>query len=47
MPYTEGYAVSALVYEFEVPESNHVAKQICPTPKFDAHTHLMKAGFGF
>jgi hypothetical protein len=47
LPYTEGYAVSVLVYEFEVPESNHVAKQICPTPKFDARTHLMKAGLGF
>jgi hypothetical protein len=47
MPYTEGYAVSVLVYEFEVPESNRKAKQVCPTPKFNARTHFMKAGIGF
>jgi hypothetical protein len=47
MPYTEGYNVSVLVYEFEVPESNRKAKQVCPTPKFDAKTHFMKAGIGF
>ncbi len=47
MPYTEGYTVSVLVYEFEVPESNRKAKQICPTPRFDAKTHFMKAGIGF
>ena len=47
MPYTEGYNVSVLVYEFEVPESNRKAKQICPTPKFDAKTHFIKAGISF
>jgi hypothetical protein len=47
MPYTEGYNVSVLVYEFEVPESNRKAKQVCPTPKFDAKTHFKKAGFSF
>ena len=45
-PYTEGYAVTVLVYEFEVPESNRKAKQICPTPLFDAQTHLRQAGIG-
>jgi hypothetical protein len=47
LPYTEGYNVSVLVYEFEVPESNRKAKQICPTPRFDARTHFIKAGFSF
>jgi hypothetical protein len=47
MPYTEGYNVSVLVYEFEVPESNRKAKQVCPTPKFDARTHFMRAGITF
>lgn len=45
--FTERYVVSVLVYEFEVPESNRVAKQVCPTPRFDARTHLMRAGIGF
>ncbi len=45
-PYTEGYAVTVLVYEFEVPESNRKAKQVCPTPLFDAQTHLRQAGIG-
>lgn len=45
-PYTEGYAVTVLVYEFEVPESNRKAKQVCPTPLFDAQTHLKQAGIG-
>ena len=44
--YTEGYAVTVLVYEFEVPESNRRAKQVCPTPLFDAQTHLKQAGIG-
>lgn len=47
LPYTEGHRVSVLVYEFEVPETNHVAEQICPAPKFDARTHLTKAGIDF
>lgn len=45
--YTEGYAVTVLVYEFEVPESNRKAKQVCPTPLFDAQTHLKQSGIGF
>ncbi len=45
--YIEGSSVSVLVYEFEVPQSNRVAKQICPTPKFDARTHLTQAGIKF
>jgi hypothetical protein len=47
MPYTEGYAVNVLVYEFEVPESNRAAKQVCPTSKFNAAKHLEMAGLNF
>ena len=52
MPYTEGgYDVTTLVYEFEVPESNRKPVQRCPTPVYDARTHLVKSGraqrFGF
>jgi hypothetical protein len=46
-PYTEGYAVNVLVYEFEVPESNRAAKQVCPTSKFNAAKHLEMAGLNF
>ena len=51
-PFTEGgHDVTVLVYEFEVPESNRKAVQKCPSPVYDARTHLMKAGisqgFGF
>lgn len=44
LAFTNDYVVSALVYEFEVPQSNWKAKQVCPTPTFDARTHLVKAG---
>lgn len=44
--FSSDYVVSALVYEFEVPQSNWKAKQVCPTPAFDARTHLIKAGLG-
>ena len=46
-PFTADHAVSVLVYEFEVPESTLRAKQICPTPYFDAGTHLSRAAIGF
>lgn len=42
--FSSGYGVTALVYEFEVPESNRKPVQICPTPRFDAKTHLVKSG---
>ncbi len=44
LAYTQDYNVTALVYEFEVPESNRKAVQKCPTPQFDARTHLVKSG---
>lgn len=44
--FTSDYAVSALVYEFEVPESNRKARQVCPAPYFDARTHLAKSQLG-
>ena len=37
------YSISALVYEFEVPESNYQAKQSCPT-LFQAKDHLRLSG---
>jgi hypothetical protein len=46
-PFSGDHSVSILVYEFEVPESTLQAKQICPTPYFDAETHLKRAGIGF
>lgn len=46
-PFTAYHTVSALVYEFEVPESNLKANQICPTPYFDTYTHLKAAGIRF
>ena len=45
-PYTSGYDVTVLVYEFEVPESNRKPVQKCPSPLFDARTHLVKSGIG-
>ena len=45
-PYTSGYDVTALVYEFVVPESNRKPVQKCPSPLFDARTHLVKSGIG-
>jgi hypothetical protein len=46
-PFSADHTVSVLVYEFEVPESTLRAKQICPTPYFDAGAHLNRAGIGF
>lgn len=43
-PFSTGYDVTALVYEFEVPESNRKPVQKCPSPLFDAKTHLQKSG---
>lgn len=43
-PLLAGYGVTALVYEFVVPESNRKPEQTCPSPLFDAKTHLIKAG---
>ena len=45
--FTADHTVSALVYEFEVPESTLRARQICPTPYFNAGDHLKRAGLGF
>lgn len=42
--FSSDYNVTALVYEFEVPESNRKPVQICPSPRFDARTHLVKSG---
>ena len=42
--FSAAYGVTALVYEFEVPESNRKPVQICPSPRFDARTHLVKSG---
>ena len=42
MPYTEGVTVTALVYEFEVPESNRKPVQKCPG--VDTQKHLEKSG---
>ncbi len=50
-PFSAEYDVTALVYEFVVPESNRKPEQKCPSPLFDAKTHLQKtgiaAGLGF
>ncbi len=43
-PLSAGYDVTALLYEFVVPESNRKPEQTCPSPLFDAKTHLMKSG---
>ncbi len=42
MPYTEGVTVTALVYEFEVPESNRKPNQKCPS--VNTQLHLEKSG---
>ncbi|MBL7796567.1 MAG: hypothetical protein JNJ90_08705 [Saprospiraceae bacterium] len=44
MKFTSAYDVTALVYEFEVPESNRKPVQKCPSPRFSAKTHLRKSG---
>ncbi len=38
-PFSEGYSVDVLVYEFEVPETNHCPTQHCPC-HLDARAHL-------
>ena len=43
-PYSADYDVTVLVYEFIVPESNRKPTQTCPSPLFDARTHLQKSG---
>ena len=47
MAFSGKHYVSALVYEFEVPQSNHVPKQICPAPLHPAATHIRQSGLGF
>ena len=42
MPYTEGVVVTALVYEFVVPESNRKPNQKCPN--VNTQLHLEKSG---
>lgn len=46
LPFTSGYTVSALVYEFEVPQTTHNPRQVCPAPLYDARTHLIRSGLG-
>ncbi len=46
VPFTADFGITALVYEFEVPESNRKPVQKCPSPRFDARTHLVKSGIG-
>ncbi len=46
VPLTADFDITTLVYEFEVPESNRKPVQTCPSPRFDARTHLMKSGLG-
>lgn len=46
VPLTADFDITTLVYEFEVPESNRKPVQTCPSPRFDARTHLMKSGIG-
>ena len=43
MPFSDDYSVSLLVYEFEVPESNHKPKQSCPC-LHQAKEHLELSG---
>lgn len=44
--FSNAHYVSALVYEFEVPQSNHQPRQVCPAPLHDAATHLRQSGLG-
>lgn len=46
MPFSGAHTVSALVYEFEVPQSNHRPVLVCPTPLHSALVHLRKSGLG-
>ncbi len=41
-PFTEDYTIDLLVYEFEVPETDHQADQKCPT-KFQAKEHYKRS----
>lgn len=43
-PFAAGYDVTVLVYEFVVPDTNRKPEQTCPSPLFDARTHLQKSG---
>ena len=43
MPFSEDYLVNFLVYEFEVPESNHIPKQRCSC-LYLAKEHLELSG---
>lgn len=43
MPFSNDYSVSLLVYEFEVPESNHRAEQSCPC-QYQAKDHFKLSG---
>ncbi len=43
MPFSNDYSVSLLVYEFEVPESNHRPQQNCPC-QYQAKEHLKLSG---
>ena len=45
LPYTEGVEVTALVYEFVVPDSNRQPKQNCPS--VNTQLHLQKSGIFF
>ena len=42
-PFNEQYGISLLLYEFEVPESNHQPEQNCPT-RYPALEHLERSG---
>lgn len=44
--FNSDFSVDLLVYEFEVPETNHKPEQHCPC-HLDAWTHLQKAGLNF
>jgi hypothetical protein len=43
MPFSNDYSVSFLVYEFEVPESNHRPEQSCPC-QYQAKEHIQLSG---
>lgn len=44
IPFSTDFMLSALVYEFEVPETDHHPQQQCPC-RLSPKTHLEKAGF--
>jgi hypothetical protein len=43
IPFSEDYTINLLLYEFEVPESNHRAQQNCPC-RYPAKEHLRLSG---